>query len=285
MATHTHVTAPTHFVEVDGTRYAYRRFGADTGTPLVFLQHFRGGLDNWDPAVTDGLAVHRPVLLLNYAGVGASTGQTPDTIEGHADGVAAALGGLGLRTVDVLGFSIGGMVAQELALRHADLVRRLILAGTRAKGGTSEGAHPDYPRVATRNAVPELADFLFLFFDPADASQAAGREFWDRRTARADADPPSGAQTMQAQGIATASWQADGEDRFADLARITQPTLVVNGREDVMVPTVNSYDLARHLPNAQLSIYPESGHGALFQYPELFVSQADRFLGTQLAFH
>ncbi|MBP2471558.1 pimeloyl-ACP methyl ester carboxylesterase [Crossiella equi] len=273
---HTHATAPTQLADAGGVQLAYRRFGAETGTPLVFLQHFRGGLDHWDPAVTDGLARTRPVVLVNYGGVGASTGQTPDTVEGMADQVAAALRSLGLTEVDVLGFSIGGMVAQELTLRNPGLVRRLVLVGTKPKGGTTEGAHPDFAHVATRNEVPVLEDFQFLFFDPSETSQQAGREFWARRNARTEGrDPNSGVQTMQAQGNAVAVWQAED---LSDLEKITQPVLVVNGREDIMVPTYNSYLLARHLPNAQLSIYPDAGHGSLFQYPELFVSQTTEFL-------
>src|SRR5260221_8969472 len=141
MTAHTHATAPTQFVEAAGIRFAYRRFGEEAGTPLVLLQHFRGGMDNWDPMVTDGLAAGRPVILFDNAGVAASTGETPETIEAMGDGAAAFVHGLGLGEVDVLGFSIGGCVAQALALRHAELVRRLVLVGTIPRGGDLQDRH------------------------------------------------------------------------------------------------------------------------------------------------
>jgi pimeloyl-ACP methyl ester carboxylesterase len=283
MSQYTHATASTQYVEVDGTRYAYRRFGAEVGTPLVFLQHFRGTIDYWDPAVTDGLAAGRPVILINYGGVGSSTGEHPNTIEGMADQMAGAVRALGLTTIDLHGFSIGGMVAQEIVKRNPDLIRRLVLVGTQPKGGTRDGAHPDYLIVATRNNPPTFEDFLFLFFAPTPTSQEAGQQFWGRRQTRVERDPESSLEVMRAQGIAARAWHAEGEDRFADLAEITQPTLVVHGREDIMIPTINSYYLAQHLPNAQLSIYPDSGHGTLFQFPELFVSQVARFLDNGIA--
>jgi len=130
MTQHTHQTAPTQFVDADGIRFAYRRFGKGGGVPLVFMQHFRGGMDHWDPAVTDGFAEHRPVILFDNAGVAASTGETPDTIDAMADHAADFIGALGLAQVDLLGFSIGGYIAQILALRRPELIRRLILAGT-----------------------------------------------------------------------------------------------------------------------------------------------------------
>jgi len=179
MAKDTHVTAPTRFVEAGGIRYAYRRFGAETGTPLVFLQHFRGGLDNWDPLVTDLLAQERSVILFNNAGVASSSGETPNTIDAMGDHVAAFVNALGLPQVDVLGFSIGGYVAQSFVLRHPHLVRRLVLVGT----GPRNGEPRKDPRVSevAGNPVPVCEDFLFLFFSPSEASQAAGRAFWEQR--------------------------------------------------------------------------------------------------------
>lgn len=274
----THNTAPTEFVEANGIRYAYRHFGVDEGVPVIFLQHFRGGLDYWDPAVTDGLARRRTVYLFDNAGVGASGGETPDTIEAMADHVAAFVGALGLSFVDVLGFSIGGMVAQEVALRHPHLVRKLVLAGTGPRGG-QPGSEPRVADYATRHEVPTLEDFQFLFFDPAAESQAAGSAFWQRRHQRsADLDQNSSRQAMLAQGAALAAWGSAGDGKFADLARIYHPALIVNGANDIMVPTVNSFTLAQKMPNAKLVVYPNSGHGALFQYADDFVTQAQLFL-------
>jgi pimeloyl-ACP methyl ester carboxylesterase len=169
--TASHLTAPSQFVEVNGIRFAYRHFGDMTGTPLVFLQHFRGGMDHWDPTVTDGLARHRPVVLFDNAGVAASSSETPDTIEAMGDHAAAFIRGLGMTTVDVLGFSIGGCVAQALTLRHSTLIRRLVLVGTAPRAGEYQGRHPDVSTVAG-HPDPTIEDFLFLFLaDPGSSSK------------------------------------------------------------------------------------------------------------------
>ena len=280
-----HLTAPTQFVTANGIRYAYRRFGIESGTPLIFLQHFRGGMDHWDPAVTDALAANRPVILFDNTGVAGSSGETPDTVEAQADDAAAFVGALGLTQVDVLGFSIGGYVAQALTLSYPALVRRLVLVGTKPRAGDDTDRHPDVNTVGTRHDIPTLEDFQFLFFAPSPSSQAASESFWKRRHQRTtDTDPPTSKQTMQAQVAAIVDWKQPHGEPFAELATITQPTLVVNGSRDVMVPTINSYLLAQHIPNAELIIYPDSGHGSLFQYPDLFVTHVARFLDTAVAF-
>ncbi|MEU6323403.1 alpha/beta hydrolase [Streptomyces sp. NPDC047009] len=281
---YTHVTAPTQYVEAGGVRHAYRRFGKPGGTPLVFCVHFRGGMDNWDPAVTDGLAANREVILFDYAGVAGSSGEVPETFEGFGDDSAAVIRALGITQADVLGFSIGGYVAQEVALRHPELVRRLVLVGTAPRGGEAEGRDPKALEVAA-NPVPTMEDFLFLFFEPSEASQQAGKEFWARRHQRTvDVDPLSGPEVTKAQVAAIAAWREQVGERFSELKTIQQPTLVVNGSHDVMVPTINSYILQQHIPGAQLIIYPDSGHGSLFQYPELFVNHVSRFLDSERAF-
>jgi pimeloyl-ACP methyl ester carboxylesterase len=283
VVTQTHVTAPTPFVEANGIRFAHRKFGTKTGTPLVLLQHFRGGLDHWDPAVTDGLAADRPVILFNNVGVASSSGETPDTIDAMARHAADFVSALGLTEVDLFGFSIGGYVAQSLALQNPKLVRRLLLAGTGPRGGEPP-QDPSVPQYATstdlRTGESPLEAFLYLFFSPSERSQAAGRAFWERRHLRRnDVDPPSSAQTMAAQLDAIKDWREEGE-RFAELKRIGHPALVVNGSNDIMVPTINSFTLSQRMPNAQLIVYPDSGHGSQFQYPELFVSHARTFLDT-----
>lgn len=275
----THTNAPTQFVSVAGTRFAFRRLGPDTGIPLVMLNHFRAGLDHWDPSVIDGLAISRPVILFNNAGVGASSGHTPDTIEEMAAQVAAFADALRLSLIDVLGFSIGGYVAQSLASNRPDLVRRLVLVGT----GLRAGEPRTDARVAevAANPVPTCEDFLFLFFAPSATSQSAGKAFWNRRHARTvDIDPPSPPQTTHAQSSAIALYRQPRGERFSELAAINQPVLVIGGANDIMIPTVNSFLLQQNLSNAQLIIYPDSGHGVLFQYPDQSVTQVQMFLAA-----
>jgi pimeloyl-ACP methyl ester carboxylesterase len=267
---HTHQTAPTQFVEANGIRLAYRRFGKAGGVPLVFMQHFRGGMDHWDPTVTDGFAEHRPIILFDNAGVAASTGETPDTIDAMADHAADFIGALGLAQIDLLGFSIGGYIAQTLALRRPELIRRLILAGT----GPRAGEPPQDPKYGEYGALtdPEtgavpIEAFLYLFFRPSETSQAAARAFCARRHVRKeDVDPPTSAQTMAAQRAALTEWRQPRGERFAELKAIKQPTLVVNGDNDIMVPTINSFTLSQNIPDAQFRCGPWRvipGSGAL----------------------
>lgn len=276
----THRTAPTRFVEVEGERFAYRRWGkAGSGQPpLFFLQHFRGGMDHWDPLMTDGLAAGREVILYDYRGSASSTGAPRTLIEDMADDAAKVIEALGLSTVDVVGFSLGGMVAQDLTRRHSALVRRLMLLGTQPRGGNPD-PNPKIFEVAPR-PVPTVDDFLFLFFGPSEAAKQAGREFWARRHQREDQDPPSSPELMQAQIAANTAFVAplDADKPFAHLAEITQPTLVINGVDDVMIATINSWHLVQNLPNAQLIVYPDAGHGAQFQYPQTFLKHAVQFL-------
>jgi pimeloyl-ACP methyl ester carboxylesterase len=277
-----HVTAPTQYVEANGIRYAYRRFGAEKGTPLVFMQHFRGGMDHWDPAVTDGLGAGRPIILFDNAGVAGTNGETPADFDAMARCADDFVNALKLDKVDLLGFSMGGFVAQSFALQFPERTRKLILVGTGPRGAEpSRDANVSPHARATDPATGDspIESFLYLFFSPSEASQAAGKAFWERRHRRTkDVDKPSSTQTMIAQATAMQGWlKVDGE-RYAELKRIAQPTLIVNGNNDVMIPTVNSYTLQQHIPNAQLILYPDSGHGSHFQYPELFVQHAKAFL-------
>src|SRR5437762_7524369 len=236
--TNTHNTAPTQFINANGVRYAYRWFGTTSGTRVVFLQHFRGGLDNWDPKVTDSLAKDRPVILFNNAGVASSGGEPSNTVSGMATHVIAFVDALGLTQIDPLGFSLGGFVAQEVTLQSPDLVRRVILAGTGPQGG--EGMDSVKPKVA-EHATQEttvLANFLYLFFAPSETSQAAGRAFLGRLGARKkDREPPSNDQVRRAQLVAIQAWGTPQGERYARLGEIKQPVLVVNGNNDVMIPT------------------------------------------------
>jgi pimeloyl-ACP methyl ester carboxylesterase len=281
MIPRSHLEAPTQTVEAQNVRFAYRRLEKSTGTPLLLMPHFRGGMDHWDPLVTDGLGTDRPVVLFDNAGVAGSTGETPDTIEAMSDDASAFIAALDLKQIDVLGFSIGGCVAQALAMRHPGQVRRLVLVGTTPRGGDMADRDPNASAVAGH---PELTmeDYLFLFFERSGTSRTAGREFWRRRHQRTvDVDPPSSAQTAQAQRAALVEWNTPRGERFGELKEIRQPTLVINGSHDIMLPTINSYILAQRIPKAQLIVYPDSGHGSLFQYPTLFVAHVSRFLAAE----
>ncbi|MEU7966715.1 alpha/beta hydrolase [Streptomyces sp. NPDC049097] len=284
MSPDTHVTAPTRYIEAEGTRYAYRCFGHDSGVPLLMLPHFRAGMDHWDPRVTDGLAARRPLILFDNAGIGASGGRTPQTAEGFAENGAHFLGALGIDRIDLLGFSVGGYVSQALVLAHPDLVRRLVLVGTKPRAGEMAGLGERVPEVAAHEVLTE-EDYLYLFFGDSSTSRDAGREFWLRRHERTvDVDPESGPDSIRAQNALRADWNTPRGERFAELRRIRQPTLVVNGNNDIMVPTINSWILAQHIPQSQLIIYPDSGHGSLFQYPELFCAHVTRFLDSEVPF-
>ena len=278
--TDTHSTAPTHFIDVDGDRFAYRRWGnaSSDSPPLIFFQHFRGGLDHWDPILTDGLAEGREVILYNYRGCASSSGTPRNRIEDTADDAAKVVCALGLSKIDVVGFSLGGMVAQDLTRRHPELVRKLMLLGTQPRGGDPD-PDPKIFEVAPR-PVPTVDDFLFLFFGPSAGAKRAGREFWARRHTREALDPPSSQALMQAQVEANTAFVGplDHERPFAHLGEITQPTLIVNGVNDVMIATINSWHMVQNIPNAQLIIYPDAGHGAQFQYPKRFLKHATQFL-------
>jgi pimeloyl-ACP methyl ester carboxylesterase len=280
-------TVPTQFLEVSNETYAYRRFGAGPGLPLLSLQHFTGTLDNWDPAVTDPLASGREIVLFESAGLGRSTGEVPDTIAGMAKHALAFLDGLGLKSCDVLGFSLGGMVAQQLAQDRPSIFRRMILVGTAPRGG-EDIMHLDKPSLAKYLGDPKLQGYAVLqkiFFAPTESSQTAGAAFIERLTKRTeDREPVSGPAVAQAQIAAFRDWEKFTGQRFADLRNIPHPTLVVNGIYDEMIPVQNSYWLSGNLPNAVLLTYPDSGHGSLFQFHESFTRQAAAFLASDAKF-
>jgi pimeloyl-ACP methyl ester carboxylesterase len=275
------LSAENRSVEVDGETLVYRRFGnvESEAPPLLFLQHFRGNLDTWDPALVDRISREREVILLDNRGVGASTGAVPDNVDDMARDVLRFVDALGLTEIDVLGFSLGGYVAQELALVRPRLIRRLVLAGTAPQG--APGIHRWTDEVYAL-ATPDSFDpdgFIRLFFSGSEESRAKGMEFLGRISARTgEPDEPADLAARDAQLEAITRWGIPDPSRLTRLAAITQPTLVANGDNDPMMITENSRLLARHLPNAQLRIYPDAGHGFLDQYPEEFADEVNAFL-------
>jgi len=280
MTTHTHQTAPTQFVEANGIRFAYRRFGKDGGMPLVFNIHFLGTMDHWDPLVTDGFAKDREVILFDNAGISSSSGEVPTSIEGMAANAIAFIKALGLSQVDVLGFSMGGLVAQALTLAAPELVRRLVLVGTGPRSGESMASlTPEAQKIFGATYDPPDHLWLRVFFAPSESSQAAGHTYLKRFRLRTEGrDPELNEKVAPAQLEALAKWGAPRANPFDYLKAIHQPTLVINGGTDVIIYTINSYILQQNIPNAQLILYPDANHGSQYQYPERFVRHVTMFL-------
>src|SRR6476619_5919485 len=262
MISYSHQTAPTQYVQANGIRFAYRRFGKAGGSPLVFNMHFMGTMDHWDPSVTDGFAKEREVILFDNAGVSSSSGDVPGSVREMGANAIAFVKALVLNQVDVLGFSIGGLVAQEITLQSPDLVRRLVLVGTGPRSGESmDTGTPQGKQIF--GAIYEHPDDLWLrvHFTSSEVTEVAEKAALAQRTAIAE-------------------WGAKREHAWDYLKEIKQPTLVVNGSDDVIIYTINSYILQQNLPNAQLIIYPDSAHGSQYQYPELFVRHVSMFLSA-----
>ena len=270
-------TAPTQTIEAGGVRFAYRQLGPSTGVPVVFLPHLAAVLDNWDPRVVDGIAADHRVITFDNRGVGASSGSTPTTIEEMAGDAVSFVRALGFDQVDLFGFSMGGMIAQVIAREQPRLVRKMIIAGTGPAGG--EGIDK-----VTRTSYLDIARGLltrqdpkqFLFFTRTPNGRRAGKEFLARLEERTDdRDKAISVSSFRAQLKAIHRW---GRQQPADLSGIHQPVLVLNGESDRMVPTKNTVDLDRRLPNSQLVVYPDAGHGGVFQFHEDFVKRALEFL-------
>ena len=275
----THQTAETRSVEAGGVRFAFRRFGVPGGMPLVMLQHFRGNLDNWDPALTDALAREREVILVDFPGVGGSTGEFGPTIADTARRMIAFLTALELSEADVLGFSIGGFVAQEIALIRPALVRRLVLAGTGPKGGPGMHGWREDIAAAARLNQSTADSLLHIFFASTDSSRAKGREFLGRFMARkADRDEPSSLAARDAQYDAIVEWGIPDHGGLQRLSAIRCPTLIIQGDSDVLIPTRLSHLMAGLIPDAQIRIYPDAAHAFLFQEPEQVAADVNAFL-------
>jgi pimeloyl-ACP methyl ester carboxylesterase len=242
----------------------------------VLLHHLTAVLDDWDPRVVDGLAAKHHLIAFDNRGVGRSEGATPKTVEEMARDATAFIGALGFSKVDLLGFSLGGFIAQVVAQQHPGLVRKIILAGTGPAGGEGIANVGAVLQDAVAKAGATKHPKQLLFFTQTSNGQATAGDFLQRLKERTeDIDPPVSNETVQAQLAAIHAW---GKGNATPLETVQHPVLVVNGDDDVMVPTVNSFELARRLPNAQLSIFPDAGHGGIFQYHDAFVEQALTFL-------
>jgi pimeloyl-ACP methyl ester carboxylesterase len=262
----------------NGIEYAYRDVG--TGDPpLVLLQHFRGNLDNWDPALVDELAAQRRVVTFDNVGVGSSTGVTPNTIEAMAHGAIAFVEAMGFLKADLLGFSIGSFVAQEVALIRPDLLRRLVLASSAPQGAA--GMHGWAPEVigAVGQPEPNPQGYIDVFFAHTDSSREAGRQAAGRIFGRTtNQDAPTTWQTRQAQYDAVCTWGIPDHSLLQRVAAIELPVFVANGDSDPMILPRYSYLLAGLLPDARLTIYPDSAHGFLFQHHSQFAADVNAFL-------
>ena len=269
--------APTKGVDVGGTTFVYRQLGPDTGVPVIFLNHLAAELDRWDPRVVDGIATRRRVIVFDNKGIGASEGKTPTSVEAMARDAVAFIQALGYTQVDLLGFSLGGFISQVIAEERPQLVRKIILAGTGPAGGTGIDK---VTSVTIRDMVKGALTFrhpeYYLFFTETLNGRNAARDFLARvkeRTQNRDHSVSIAALIAQLKAI-----HAWGRQRPADLSRIRHPVLVANGDHDKMVPSNNSVDMARRLPNAELVLYDDAGHGGIFQYHEAFVKKALEFL-------
>jgi pimeloyl-ACP methyl ester carboxylesterase len=269
--------APTDTINAGGVVCAYRQLGPRTGVPVVFLTHLAAVLDNWDPRVVDGIAAKHRVITFDNRGVGASTGATPATIQEMARDAATFIRALGLDQVDLFGFSLGGMIAQVIAQQQPQLVRKMIIAGTGPAGGEGIDKVTRITYLDTARGLLTRQDpKQFLFFTRTPNGRRAGKEFLARLTERTkDRDKTISVRSFRAQLTAIHRW---GQQKPADLASIHQPVLVMNGDSDKMVPSKNTIDLHRRLPNSQLVIYPDAGHGGVFQFHEDFIKRALEFL-------
>jgi pimeloyl-ACP methyl ester carboxylesterase len=276
MTSYDHYTAPTQFVEARGIRFAYRRFGKPNGVPIVLVVHFRGTMDHWDPAVTNGLAEHREVVLFDNAGIGSSSGEVPPTFPEAATDAIGFIRALGISKADILGYSIGGKVAQEIAVQAPGLVRKLILVGTGPRGADT-AASKSAELFAAHYDPPEHL-WIAVHFSASPAGRAAGLAFLERQQRRRDRSPEvtEKAAATQLQAIEKSNVKVDGVLDY--LSEIRHPTLVLDGSNDLIIPTINGFILQQHLPNAQLIIYPDSNHAPIYQYPGLFLAHAALFL-------
>ena len=273
-----YVQAPARTITAGGVTYSYRELGPESDIPVIFFVHLAATLDNWDPRIIDPIARNRHVIAFDNRGVGASTGQVPDTVEAMAEDAYTFIKALGFSKIDIFSFSLGGFVAQALVVKHPELVRKLVLTGTGPKGGKDIDkvagiTYVDMLRAALTRSDPKE----FLFFNRNATGKPAARAFVNRLKERTvDRDAPIKVRALQTQLRAIKKWGRGTPD---DLSTLTQSTLVANGDNDRMVPSTLSEDLHRRIEGSELIIYPDSGHGGIFQFHDKFAPVAVEFLG------
>ena len=268
---------PTQYVEVDGVSYAYRSLGKKSEVPIVCLQHFTGTLDNWDPIIVNGLAKERQVVTIDNTGVGNSGGITPDNVMTMTEDAIRIITALGISKCDVLGYSLGGFIAQTIAFMKPDLLRKIILVGTAPQGANALHSFPQLVEKAFRMDRPET--FLFLFATTSEKSRAKIKAALLRLLERKqDRDKEATLPTVQAQIKALTHWGTDPPT--IDLAKIDKPVLIIQGSDDEMMDSASSLELYKQIPNSILTYYPDSAHGSFYEYPEMFVQQANFFLNN-----
>src|SRR5438067_5498666 len=272
------IDVATRTIAVGGVPFAYRELGPAEGVPVVFLHHLMAVLDDWDPRVIDGIASHHRVIAFDNRGVGASGGSVPHTVEEMGRDAIAFIRAIGLEQVDLLGFSLGGAVAQMVALQAPELVRRMILAGTGPRGA---GGVEEITKIAVgayvKSALTLKDARAFLFFPRNAEGKRAAKDYFARLKERTQARDKR--ISLQARRAQLKAIRAAGLHEPDDLSVITQPVFVVNGDHDLMVASSHSADMARRIPNSRLTIYPNSGHGGVFQHHREFVAEVLEFLG------
>jgi len=273
--------AKTLYVETNGVNYAYRKFGRQSEFPLVLFHRFRGTMDHWDPEFLDKLAESRAVIIFDSIGIGRTNGETPSTVAAMGQAAMNFIEALDYPKIDVLGWSLGGFIAQQLALDKPEMINKLVVAGS-GPGGVAEA--PSIPEnvlevMQKPNSGTPMEDFLFLFFTESETSRTAGIEHLGRLGKREEAfSPEASAQAVAAQGTAVMAWAMGQSSAYARLENLSQAVLVANGQHDIMIHAYNSYAIAQRAPNAKLVLYPDSGHGFLFQHAEQFVADVNHFL-------
>ena len=274
----TYIHAPNKSIRTaNGITYVYRELGEKIGIPIVFFTHLSANLDNWDPRIIDGIAKQHWVITFDNTGVGLSSGQVPGTIKEMAEDAIDFIKALGFKQIDILSFSMGGMIAQELLELEPTLIRKVILTGTGPRGGKGIENVTKISNQDLVRAIFTLKDVkTYLFFTRTLNGKRKAKEFLARiKERKHNRDKMISLKGYLTQLKAINRW---GKSTPADLSKIKQPILVVNGEADRMVPTENSYELVQRLPNSKLVIYKDAGHGAIFQYHEEFTKEVLAFL-------